>query len=135
MFKLNNYHPFSLSCLLLILGVPIFSFSQKEDVLLGKWKNERYGVIVKIYHIDDRYFGNVLDAGTKRGNEKLKNGPLQVLQDFEKVNDSTYCCGSIYLPKAGIRVNSDISIIDKNNLVITGSIIGFHTSAKWIRVK
>jgi hypothetical protein len=121
--------------LLLVLTLVLSSFQKQPDVLLGKWKNERYGVVVKIYKHNDRYFGNVLDAGTKRGNEKLKNGPLQVLQDFEKLNDSTYCCGSIYLPKAGIRITSDIEIIDNNNLVITGNIIGFKTREKWYRVK
>ena len=70
----------------------------------------------------------------KKGNEKLKNGPLQVLQDFKKINETNYCCGSIYLPKAGIRVKSDIEITGPNNLLITGNIIGFNTSAKWYRI-
>lgn len=121
--------------LIALVAILFSSFQQEKDVLLGKWKNDRYGVVVKIYKYNDKYFGNVLDAGTKRGNEKLKNGPLQVLQDFEKVNDSSYCCGNVYLPKAGIRVQSDIAIIDNNNLVITGKIVGFKTKAKWHRVK
>lgn len=123
----------------LLIWLCIFFFVttsfQQKDVLIGKWKNDRYGVIVNIYKYNDSYFGNVIDAGTKRGNEKLKNGPLQVLQDFKKVNNKFYCCGSIYLPKAGIRVASNIDIVDENNLIITGKIIGFNTRAKWHRVK
>ena len=121
----------------MLLGVIFLcSFFSSKDLLIGKWRNEKYGVEVVIFKQGNRYFGNVTEAGNRKGNEKLKNGEvMQVLENFRKTSDSTYCCGSIYLPKAGISVASQILITNKDNLVITGSRIGIKSSSHWNRVQ
>ena len=67
---------------LFILGaIFLFSFFPLKDLLIGEWRNEKYGVEVIIFKKDNLYYGNVTEAG----NEKLKKGPMQVLKNFKKM--------------------------------------------------
>jgi len=110
------------------------SFFTKEEPLLGKWRNKRYGVEVMIYKKKELYFGLVTDAGNKKGNEKIKKSPLQVLKEFKRTSDSTYCCGQIFLPKIGVHVPASIRLNGPNNLVAEGFVMGLKTSSYWTKL-
>ena len=128
---------FRIASLILFFCISVLFFSfQQIDLLPGKWRNKKYGVEVIIYKKKNKYFGNVTEAGNKKGNDKLKKGEvMQILQNFVKTSDSTYCCGTIYIPKTKTTLQSTIQILDKNNLVVTGYVFGFKTSSKWVRIK
>lgn len=123
------------SSLILLGAIFLLSSQKKKDLLLGNWRNKKYGVEVTIFKKDSIYYGNVKDAGSKRGNEKLKKGPMQILRDFKKTSDSTYCCGSIYIPKTGTRIYSEIKITSPNTLIVTGNLLGIKTSSHWFRTR
>ena len=121
---------------LFILGaIFLFSFFPLKDLLIEEWRNEKYGVEVIIFKKDNLYYGNVTEAGNEKGNEKLKKGPMQVLKNFKKTSDSTYCCGSIYLPKVGINISSNILMNNSKTLTVTEYILGIKTESNWNRIE
>lgn len=120
-----------LSTLMLIL---LASFYPNKDPLLGKWRNDKYGVEVVIFKNNNLYHGLVTEAGNKKGNEKIKKEPMQVLSNFKKTSDSTYCCGNVYLPKARVSIKSDIELLSPTLLKVVGHWMGIKTESFWKKI-
>ena len=128
LFKNNSF--------IIIGAIFLFAFYPSNDLLLGKWKNKKHGVEVIIYKKGNLYFGNVTDAGNEKGNEKIRNGEvMQILQNFRKTSDSTYCCGTIYIPKTNSTLKAKIKMSDRNNLQVIGKVFGIPVISNWIRKK
>lgn len=121
---------------LIVLGaIYLCSFLPSKDYLLGEWRNKKHGVEVNIYKKKNLYFGKVTDAGNEKGNEKIRNGEvMQILQNFRKTSDTTYCCGTIYIPKINSTLKARIEIIDKNKLQVIGYVFGIPMVSKWTKI-
>lgn len=122
------------SSLILLGAIFLFSFFGTKDPLLGKWRNDRYGIEVKIFKQNSLYFGHVTEAGNAKGNAKIKQGSMEVLKEFKKTSDSTFCCGSIFLPKYGIRIPAQIQLLDSKNLKVEGYLFGIKTISRWKKI-
>jgi|GEM_PF-6971344 len=122
------------SSLILLGAIFTCSFFMKEDPLLGKWRNDRYGIEVRIFKQNNKYFGHVTEAGNKKGNEKIKKGPMEVLKNFKQTSDSTYCCGQLYLPKFNMSIPANIQLSNSKNLTVEGYLFGIKTSSHWRKI-
>lgn len=126
--------------LLLVFLMPITTFAQKADDIVGTWLTEEKDGKIKIYKENGKFYGKLVwgkDLYDENGqprldvnnpDEKLQNRPLDnlvLLSGFEFTGDQ-WEDGKIYDPNSGKTYNCYMEI-NGNQLEVTG-----YVGVKWL---
>jgi uncharacterized protein (DUF2147 family) len=141
--------------ILLIFMLAIFSlptFSQNNDIILGKWQNPSGEGRIEITKKGEKYYGKLYwlkepnnEAGQPKKDVKnpdeikrtrLVQG-LQILEGFTSSGKGVYENGTIYDPKSGKTYSCKMTVKGNDKLDIRGfvgiSLLG--RTETWTRVK
>ncbi|MEL6590196.1 MAG: sterol desaturase family protein [Bacteroidota bacterium] len=125
-----DLHLKKLMILLLVLGGLFGSTLFGQSSIEGVWKDGTEHGYIKITQVDGKYQGQLIGADDPEQDAKIQSkDAIFVLTDFVQKDESTFCCGTMFLPKYGISVEGKIEIIDEQTLKIHGS-YGFISSTR-----
>jgi uncharacterized protein (DUF2147 family) len=141
--------------ILLIFMLAIFSlptFSQNNDLILGKWQNPSGEGRIEITKKGEKYYGKLYwlkEPNNETGQPKkdVKNPDetkrtrlvqgLQILEGFTLSGKGTYENGTIYDPKSGKTYSCKMTVKGNDKLDIRGfvgiSLLG--RTETWTRIK
>jgi Delta7-sterol 5-desaturase len=109
------------------------SFANAQSIE-GKWKDSKTGSIVEIYKSAEKYYGKVITSGNKEEDAKIGKKIILILKNFEKKDDQSYCCGTIYLPRRKINASGKIKVLSKDKIKVSGSYLFLSHTMIWEKV-
>lgn len=121
---------FSVICFFSLSIVPVYG----QSSIAGKWKDDTGGGVILIYEENGQYFGQVIASDRPEENKKIQGKKIVVLKNFTQKNETQYCCGTIYQPKADRLINATLNLINSDTLKIDGRYMGFSRSRFWYRL-
>jgi hypothetical protein len=101
----------------------------------GQWKDTEKGITIAIYEQEGKYFGRLISSEDAEQNKKIQeNGKIVLLRDFEKRNDTKFCCGTFFHPKAKRTLDATLYLEDDKTLKIEASYGFFSGTNYWKRL-
>lgn len=122
-------------CLYLLFLLPTLAFGQSDETdIVGVWLNEKKEAVVKIYKVDEEYFGKIVDIQGDHAHKKeslkdlnnpkeeLRGRPLIGMPLLENLNfkDGEYVGGTAYNPRMGRYFKCKAWLISKEEMKIRG---------------
>ena len=122
----------------LMLSFSIFGIQQlpAQSSIEGKWKESQKGGIIEIYEEDGQYFGQLIGSENQEETEKIqaREEKIIILRNFEKKNDTKFCCGKIFQPKTKRTLNGTLTLVDENTLKVKGKMGIMSGTTTWTRI-
>ncbi len=114
-----------------ILVLFFYQQIQAQAEIVGMWKNEDTGSIIKLYEEDNLYYGKIVKV--EDNNNKEKAGHL-ILSDLNYVAKSNSFKGQVRTAN-GFTASCELHIIDLNRFRLTASKMFFKKNTLFTRVK
>lgn len=118
----------------IITSILVLFFCQQihaQAEIVGMWKNEDTGSIIKLYEEDKLYYGKIIKV--EGNNNKEKVGHL-LLSDLSYVEKSNSFKGQVRAAN-GFTANCELEIVDSNRFQLTASKMLFKKNTIFTRVK
>ncbi len=129
MVYLKKYFLFG-TAILLLTAFSAFQPSE-ADAILGKWKEKGGTKTIKIYKVENSYFGKLTENLSKDEN-KLKPGTV-IMKDF--IFDDDEWRGSIEVPTRDLKLKGKIILENENQIRSIASVAFIGKSKTWVRVR
>ncbi len=127
-----KYLPFSL--LMLLLGINS-NLANAQASIEGKWKEPKNGSTILIYEEGGFYYGQLIGNEKATENEKIQaQDKIILLKDFQKEDETTFCCGTIYQPRTKKTISATLTLEGEGSLKVTGQVGAIKRSRVWQRL-
>ncbi len=114
---------------LLILIVSISFKASNPDAILGVWKEKDGTKTIKIYKVENSYFGKITENLSEEEN-KIEPGTV-IMKDFVYKNEEWK--GTIDIPSRDLTLKCKIILESENQIKSVATVAFFGKSKTWVR--
>ncbi|MEO0896125.1 MAG: sterol desaturase family protein [Bacteroidota bacterium] len=120
--------------LLILLVTFMGATPAEEPTLLGTWRDDVGGGIVKIYHHHGLYHGKLIGSTDPEKDQRVKSMNFLVLENFRQKDSRNFCCGTLAHPRYSFKVDGAITLQDASTLLIEGKVGFINQTRIWKKI-
>lgn len=129
MFKFKNLMIISAVLLMFVSMSSFIAF--QGDAIVGTWKEKDGTKTIKIYKVENTYFGKITENLSDR-EDKIQPGTV-IMKDFVYEDDEWK--GTIEIPSRDLSLKGKIEMQGPDEFIATATVVFIGKSKTWVRVK